>query len=204
MVGEGKRRRLMSGWKHSHNFNIFYPSSYDQISGKGSSAQLGLANLGGVFIVLLGGMFISIIVAIFEFAWKRRKLLVDENVRETLSWECMCYHIVNVSGVSSSRDVAGLQVRSWLASWRHQAHQAWVLSLPPGLEVNPLQVQRGLPEQVWRHPRPWQQELQEHSEQEGLNLRLLQWNNIGEEIIPISAAVTVNYILHIIVIFMYL
>ena len=55
--------------------------SFDQISGKGSSAQLGLANLGGVFIVLLGGMFISIIVAIFEFAWKRRKLLVDENVR---------------------------------------------------------------------------------------------------------------------------
>jgi len=44
-----------------------------------SSAQLGLANLGGVFIVLLGGMLISIIVAIFEFAWKRRKLAVDEN-----------------------------------------------------------------------------------------------------------------------------
>ena len=56
-----------------------------QISGKGSSAQLGLANLGGVFIVLLGGMFISIIVAIFEFAWKRRKLLVDENVRLTMT-----------------------------------------------------------------------------------------------------------------------
>ena len=47
-----------------------------------SSAQLGLANLGGVFIVLLGGMLISIIVAIFEFAWKRRKLAVDENVSE--------------------------------------------------------------------------------------------------------------------------
>ena len=59
--------------------------SFDQISGKGSSAQLGLANLGGVFIVLLGGMFISIIVAIFEFAWKRRKLLVDENVRLTMT-----------------------------------------------------------------------------------------------------------------------
>ena len=45
-----------------------------------SSAQLGLANLGGVFVVLIGGMLISIIIAIFEFAWKRRKLAVDENV----------------------------------------------------------------------------------------------------------------------------
>ena len=66
-------------------FCINHLSSFDQIGGSSSSAQLGLANLGGVFIVLLGGMFISIIVAIFEFAWKRRKLLVDENVREILS-----------------------------------------------------------------------------------------------------------------------
>lgn len=83
-----------------------------QISGKGSSAQLGLANLGGVFIVLLGGMFISIIVAIFEFAWKRRKLLVDENVRLTMTMRKEFHYIIYVSGVSSSRDVAGLQVRS--------------------------------------------------------------------------------------------
>ena len=48
--------------------------------GSGSSSQLSLANLGGVFIVLVGGMFISIIIAVFEFSWKRRKLLVDENV----------------------------------------------------------------------------------------------------------------------------
>merc|ERR1712142_1038128 len=43
------------------------------------NAQLSLAQLGGVFIVLVGGMAISIIIAIFEFAWKRRKLAVDEN-----------------------------------------------------------------------------------------------------------------------------
>ena len=51
--------------------------------GGGSSSQLSLANLGGVFIVLVGGMFISIIIAVFEFSWKRRKLLVDENVSFT-------------------------------------------------------------------------------------------------------------------------
>eukprot|EP00090_Calanus_glacialis_P018188 TRINITY_DN28216_c0_g1_i1.p1 TRINITY_DN28216_c0_g1~~TRINITY_DN28216_c0_g1_i1.p1 ORF type:complete len:919 (-),score=157.38 TRINITY_DN28216_c0_g1_i1:468-3224(-) len=45
----------------------------------GGNAQLSLAQLGGVFIVLVGGMAFSIIIAIFEFAWKRRKLAVDEN-----------------------------------------------------------------------------------------------------------------------------
>lgn len=52
-----------------------------QVDASASSSQLGLANLGGVFIVLLGGMFVSIIIAVFEFSWKRRKLAVDENVR---------------------------------------------------------------------------------------------------------------------------
>ena len=47
----------------------------------GGNAQLSLAQLGGVFIVLVGGMAIAIIIAVFEFAWKRRKLAVDENVR---------------------------------------------------------------------------------------------------------------------------
>ncbi|XP_023349086.1 glutamate receptor ionotropic, kainate 2 isoform X2 [Eurytemora carolleeae] len=45
----------------------------------GNSAQLDLASLGGVFIVLIGGMVVSIIIAIFEFTWKQRKLAVDEN-----------------------------------------------------------------------------------------------------------------------------
>lgn len=50
-----------------------------KVDASASSSQLGLANLGGVFIVLLGGMFVSIIIAVFEFSWKRRKLAVDEN-----------------------------------------------------------------------------------------------------------------------------
>jgi len=45
----------------------------------GTSAQLSLAQLGGVFIVLVGGMVLAIIIAVGEFAWKRRKLLVDQN-----------------------------------------------------------------------------------------------------------------------------
>jgi len=47
--------------------------------GGGSSSQLNLASLGGVFIVLIGGMIISIFIAVLEFIWKQRKLAVDEN-----------------------------------------------------------------------------------------------------------------------------
>ena len=31
-------------------------------------------------LYILGGMVVSIIIAIFEFTWKQRKLAVDENV----------------------------------------------------------------------------------------------------------------------------
>ena len=48
--------------------------------GGGDSAQLGLPNLGGVFIVLLGGMFCSIIIAFLEFAWEKRMLAFDPEV----------------------------------------------------------------------------------------------------------------------------
>lgn len=47
--------------------------------GGGNSSQLNLASLGGVFIVLIGGMIISMIIAVIEFIWKQRKLAVDEN-----------------------------------------------------------------------------------------------------------------------------
>jgi len=42
-----------------------------------SSAQLGLANLGGVFIVLTGGMIASIFIAVLEFMWEHRKMAAD-------------------------------------------------------------------------------------------------------------------------------
>ncbi|XP_071747530.1 glutamate receptor ionotropic, kainate 2 isoform X1 [Lepeophtheirus salmonis] len=43
--------------------------------------ELSLANVGGVFVVLLAGMGIACLVAVFEFIWKSRKLANEENVR---------------------------------------------------------------------------------------------------------------------------
>ena len=49
-----------------------------------ASAQLGLANLGGVFIVLMGGMITSCIIAVVEYLWGKRMLIHDENVSDEM------------------------------------------------------------------------------------------------------------------------
>ena len=45
--------------------------------------ELSLANVGGVFVVLLAGMGLACLIAVFEFIWKSRKLATDENVRHS-------------------------------------------------------------------------------------------------------------------------
>jgi len=45
----------------------------------GGNAQMDLGKLGGVFIVVVLGMIFACVIAIFEFAFLRRKLAVDEN-----------------------------------------------------------------------------------------------------------------------------
>ena len=38
-------------------------------------------------VIYSGGMMISVVIAIFEFIWKQRKLAVDENVSITLQFQ---------------------------------------------------------------------------------------------------------------------
>lgn len=55
----------------------------DDTSKTNSAAnELGLANVGGVFVVLMGGMGVACVVAVFEFVWKSRKIAVEERVSE--------------------------------------------------------------------------------------------------------------------------
>ena len=49
--------------------------------GDANSGQLGLANLGGVFIVLMGGVILSCLLAVAEFMWEARKIVKDKEVR---------------------------------------------------------------------------------------------------------------------------
>lgn len=56
-------------------------SCRDDTSKSNSAAnELGLANVGGVFVVLMGGMGVACVVAVFEFLWKSRKVATEERV----------------------------------------------------------------------------------------------------------------------------
>jgi len=48
---------------------------------------LGVTNVGGIFVVLLGGVFLSLLVAILEFLWHARKN--HDNRRHSVWWELM-------------------------------------------------------------------------------------------------------------------
>lgn len=45
-----------------------------------SASELGLPNVGGVFVVLLAGLGMAAIVAVFEFIWRTKKIPRDERV----------------------------------------------------------------------------------------------------------------------------
>ena len=52
----------------------------DSASASDSAAELGLGNVGGVFVVLGGGCFVAFIVAIFEFLWNIKNVAIEEKV----------------------------------------------------------------------------------------------------------------------------
>lgn len=47
------------------------------------ASELSLANVGGVFVVLLAGMGLACLIAVFEFIWKSRKMAQDDHVSLT-------------------------------------------------------------------------------------------------------------------------
>ena len=61
--------------------NIFcYLHQSDEDEDDADSAELGLDNVGGVFVVMCGGLALSCITACCEFLWKARKLATEEGV----------------------------------------------------------------------------------------------------------------------------
>lgn len=53
-----------------------------------SGSELGLPNVGGVFVVLLGGMGLACIVGVMEFVWKTRKTVQEERVSNNSNSSC--------------------------------------------------------------------------------------------------------------------
>lgn len=52
----------------------------DEGGGGGDTPELGMDNVGGVFLVLGAGLIVSIIVGIIDFVWNIRQIAIDESV----------------------------------------------------------------------------------------------------------------------------
>ncbi|XP_077295100.1 kainate-type ionotropic glutamate receptor subunit 1D isoform X2 [Arctopsyche grandis] len=78
---EGKLHILKTRWWKEKRGG---GSCRDETSKSSSAAnELGLANVGGVFVVLMGGMGVACVIAVCEFVWKSRKVAVEERAKRS-------------------------------------------------------------------------------------------------------------------------
>lgn len=54
--------------------------------------DLGVKNVGGVFLVLVGGCLLALVIAIFEFLWNIEKIAMKEKVRVWFN-EIVCHSL---------------------------------------------------------------------------------------------------------------
>lgn len=59
--------------------------------GKKDASELGVSNVGGVFVVLMAGMAAGLVVAFLEFVWKARKNANEDKVRSIPVFK-MCWN----------------------------------------------------------------------------------------------------------------
>ncbi|KAI4485875.1 hypothetical protein M0804_006364 [Polistes exclamans] len=78
---EGKLHLLKTRWWKEKRGG---GSCRDDTSKSSSAAnELGLANVGGVFVVLMGGMGVACVIAVCEFVWKSRKVAIEERKQKS-------------------------------------------------------------------------------------------------------------------------
>ncbi|KAJ8970837.1 hypothetical protein NQ317_000711 [Molorchus minor] len=64
--------------------NLLFDVQDETTKASSTANELGLANVGGVFVVLMGGMGVACVIAVCEFVWKSRKVAVEERVSSIL------------------------------------------------------------------------------------------------------------------------
>lgn len=94
LVEREARRRCLQGKQYLYlhllhtkrlPFSFILCETKDETTKTSSTAnELGLANVGGVFVVLMGGMGVACVIAVCEFVWKSRKVAVEERVSSIL------------------------------------------------------------------------------------------------------------------------
>ncbi len=76
MQGKILKIRKYRGTRITQPFRNF--SYLQKDDDKTKASELSLANVGGVFVVLLAGMGLACLIAVFEFIWKSRKMASDD------------------------------------------------------------------------------------------------------------------------------
>lgn len=79
---EGKLQQLKTKWWIEKNEGAGHCDSGEESSG--DTPELGLDNVGGVFLVLGAGLFVSIVVCTIDFLWNIRQIAIDERVSSFL------------------------------------------------------------------------------------------------------------------------
>lgn len=74
---EGKLAELKTRWWIDRNPAIV---ECTDDGGGGDELELGMGNVGGVFLVLGAGVIAGIIVGIIDFLWNIRQISIDESV----------------------------------------------------------------------------------------------------------------------------
>ncbi|XP_045135924.1 glutamate receptor ionotropic, kainate 2-like isoform X4 [Portunus trituberculatus] len=76
---EGILQALKKRWWQQKKGGGKCVCSPDESKSSSKANELGLNNVGGVFVVLLAGMGLASVVAVCEFVWKSRKLATEEH-----------------------------------------------------------------------------------------------------------------------------
>ena len=80
---QGELHKLKVKWWRSANNNT---DKCEVTKQPNEASELGIKNVGGVFVILLAGLILSFAVAILEFVWKARKASAHYRVR-VLRWQ---------------------------------------------------------------------------------------------------------------------
>lgn len=75
---DGKLRELKDRWWIDNNGGELHCNDE---KGGGDTPELGMDNVGGVFIVVGIGLFIAFIIGIVDFLWNIRQIAIDEKVK---------------------------------------------------------------------------------------------------------------------------
>lgn len=80
MQEEGKLLRLKTKWWVEKNTGAGEGNCDSGGAGGGDTPELGLDNVGGVFLVLGAGLLVGISVGILDFLWNIRSVAIEEKV----------------------------------------------------------------------------------------------------------------------------